>query len=87
MREQISIIRDTDYLVGIHGAGLSLSIFLPKNSILHEVLHKENLKVLAMMSVLSGHKTYSDIIPADVKFINENEYIFFNEDKFSQSIL
>ena len=87
MREQISIIRDTDYLVGIHGAGLSLSIFLPKNSILHEVLHKENLKVLAMMSALSGHKTYSDIIPADVKSINENEYIFFNEDKFAQSIL
>ena len=87
MREQISIMRDTDYLIGIHGAGLSLSIFLPKKSILHEILHSENLKVLAMMSALSGHKTYSDIIQAEVKNINENEYIFFNEDKFVQSVL
>ena len=37
MREQISIMRDTDYLIGIHGAGLSLSIFLPKKSILHNI--------------------------------------------------
>ena len=40
-----------------------------------------------MMSALSGHKTYSDIIKADVKNINENEYIFFDEDKFVQSVL
>ena len=87
MREQISIIRNTDYLVGIHGAGLSLSIFLPKKSILHEVLHTENLKVLAMMSALSGHKTYSDIINAEVKNINQNEYIFFDENKFAEKVI
>ena len=87
MREQISIMRNTDYLVGIHGAGLSLSIFLPKESILHEVLHAENLKVLAMMSALSGHKTYSDIIKAEVKNINQNEFIFFNEDIFANKVL
>ena len=78
MREQISIIKNTDYLVGIHGAGLSLSIFLPKNSILHEVLHSDNLKVLSMMSKMSGHITYSDIINAEVKNIRGNEYIFFD---------
>ena len=87
MREQISIIKDTDYFVGIHGAGLSLGIFLPKESIFHEVLHAENLKVLAMMSAMSGHITYSDIIEANVKNINGNEYVFFNENEFAKSVL
>jgi hypothetical protein len=32
--EQISIMRKTDYLIGIHGAGLSLSIFMPYESII-----------------------------------------------------
>ena len=36
-KDQISLMRSTDYLLGIHGAGLSLSIFLPKNAILHEI--------------------------------------------------
>ena len=87
MKEQISIIKDTDYFVGIHGAGLSLAIFLPKESIFHEVLHTKNLKVLAMMSAMSGHITYSDIIKADIKIISENEYIFFNEIEFVKSVL
>ena len=87
MREQISIIKNTDYLVGIHGAGLSLSIFLPKNSILHEVLHSDNLKVLSMMSKMSGHVTYSDIINAEVKNIRGNEYIFFDESEFCKKVL
>ena len=87
MREQISIIKNTDYLVGIHGAGLSLSIFLPKNSILHEVLHSDNLKVLSMMSKMSGHITYSDIINAEVKNIRGNEYIFFDESEFCKKVL
>ena len=36
-KDQISVIRETNYLIGIHGAGLSLSIFLPKNAILHPI--------------------------------------------------
>ena len=87
INEQISIMRKTDYFVGIHGAGLTLSIFSPSHCIYHEVLPRSNMNGLLLMASLSGHKTYSDIIPADVKFINENEYIFFNEDKFAQSIL
>ena len=87
MRTQIALIRNTDYLVGIHGAGLTLAIFLPNKSILHEVLHADNLKVLAQMSALSGHKTYSDIIKAEVKHINGNEYIFFDEDEFANSVI
>ena len=87
MKEQISIMRNTDYLVGIHGAGLSLSIFMPYKSILHEILHSENINVLRMMSSISGHKTYSDILNAEVQNIDENEYIFFNVDDFGNSVL
>ena len=67
MKEQISIMRNTDYLVGIHGAGLSLSIFMPYKSILHEILHKESMKVLRLMSAMSGHKIYSDTINSEKK--------------------
>ena len=87
LKEQISIMRNTDYLVGIHGAGLSLSIFMPKNSILHEILHRDNIKVLTMMSALSGHKTYSDIIDAKIKVKEGNEYIFFNVNNFCKNVL
>ena len=87
MKEQISVMRNTDYLVGIHGAGLSLSIFMPYKSILHEILHSENINVLRMMSAISGHKTYSDIISGEVQNIDENEYIFFNLDDFGNSVL
>ena len=87
MKEQISVMRNTDYLVGIHGAGLSLSIFMPYKSILHEILHSENINVLTMMSSISGHKTYSDILNGEVQNIDENEYIFFNVDDFGNSVL
>jgi hypothetical protein len=39
------------------------------------------------MSAMSGHITYSDIIKANVEIINENEYIFFNENEFVKSVL
>jgi hypothetical protein len=43
--EQISIMRKTDYLVGIHGAGLCLSIFMPNESILHELLPRKYINI------------------------------------------
>jgi len=87
IREQISIMRDTDYLVGIHGAGLTLSIFMPYKSILHEILPSPNINVLRLMSAISGHKTYTDIINAKIKNINENENVFFNAKEFGKSVL
>ena len=39
------------------------------------------------MSRLSGHKTYSDIIDADTKYINGSQYIFFDPVSTSQKIL
>ena len=86
MKEQIGLMKKTDYLVGIHGAGLSLSIFLPYNSILHEVCPSLYMAVLRLMSVLSGHKTYSDIIKARVEKIKEIETVFFDADAFSNSV-
>jgi hypothetical protein len=86
MKEQISVIRKTDYLVGIHGAGLSLSIYMKKSAILHEILAAENLKVLVLMSALSGHKTYSDIINAKVKLDDDLEKVYFNTTDFANNV-
>ena len=87
MKEQISLMRDTDYLVGIHGAGLSLSTFMPYGTILHEILYKQSTNVLRLMSIMSGHKTYCDIINSNLKIIESKSYIYFNVDDFSNSVL
>ena len=86
IKEQISLMRKTDYLVGIHGAGLSLSIFMKEKSIVHELLNP-NLNCLVLMSELSGHKTYSDILRNQREKDGEHEIIYFNTDDFTQSIL
>ena len=87
IKEQISIMKKTDYFIGIHGAGLSLSIFMPKQSILHEILPKGNNKDPIVMSSLSGHKTYSDILKSESKIINDNEFIFFDIPEVIKSVL
>jgi hypothetical protein len=87
MRNQIAIMRNTDYFIWIHGAGISLSIFMPNKSILHEILHSPNIKVLRMMSAISGHKTYSDILEAEVNNDDGNENVFFNVDKFGEKVV
>ena len=86
MKKQISLIRNTNYLVGIHGAGLSLSIYMKKSAILHEILHEPNMKVLVLMSALSGHKTYSDIINAEVNYDEELQKIYFDTTDFVNSV-
>ena len=85
--EQIAILRKTDYYVGIHGAGLCLSIFAPKNCIYHEVLPRSNMNGLLLMAALSGHKTYNDIIRAEIKRIDDNEVIFFMEEEFVHRVI
>ena len=87
IKEQISIMRNTDYFVGIHGAGLSLSIYAPKHCIYHEVLHSPNMNGLALFAALSGHKVYKDIIAADVREVDGNENIFFNVDEFANNVI
>jgi hypothetical protein len=85
--QQIAIARKSDYFVGIHGAGLCLSIYAPNKCVLHEVLPKYNMNGLLLMASLSGHKTYSDIIESQTKQIDENEYIFFNTDEFADKVI
>ena len=85
--DQISLMKNTDYFIGVHGAGLSLSIFMPNNSILFEITPYKKNKLLLLMSKLSGHKTYSEIIKSKTLFINKNEYIFFEGSNFIESIL
>ena len=86
-KEQISLSRNTDYFLGIHGAGLALSIFLPKNSILHEIYAKKMNDLLTFMSALSGHVTYSDLIKSKSYGKGGNEYIAFDEDEVIEKIL
>jgi len=87
MIEQISIIQTTDYLIGVHGAGLTLSIFMPENSIYHEIRHCKRNDLLLNMSKLSGHKSFADIIKNEIKIINNNEYIFFDKEEFIKCVL
>ena len=84
--QQISIMQNTDYLLGIHGAGLFLSIFLPAHAIVHEIKHENKMNNLQILSILSGHKCYSDQIKSYVKSIDLNKYIFFNPNDLAKKI-
>ena len=87
MVEQISIMRKTDYFLGIHGAGLFLSAFMPTTSILHEISTRFKSKNYLLVSNLSGHKTYSDILNATTKIIDKCHYQFYNPEQVSSSVL
>ena len=80
-------MKNTDYFIGIHGAGLSLSIFMANHSILHEILPYKRNKLLLLMSKLSGHKSYSDIIKSKIEIRDNNEYIYFDDTTFLNCIL
>ena len=83
IKQQIAIMRKTDYFIAEHGSGLFLSIFLPTKAIVQEILHKDSsLNVLQLMSSLSGHVTYSDKIKARVEMIDSNEVLFFDVKNF-----
>ena len=52
-----------------------------------EILHKENINILQLMSSLSGHETYSDIIKVRVEIIDDNEVLFYDIKHFTKVIL
>ena len=90
MEEQISIVRSTDYLIGAHGCGISLSMFLPHNSILNEFEHFQSNKnrcVLGLISALSGHKTYIDKIKNKIKNVGRIQMISYDENEFAERVL
>ena len=87
MKEQISLMKSTDYLIGIHGAGLSLSIFLPHKSIFNEFDTENIVSVLGLMSALSGHLTYTDYIKSSIFKIDGNENVVFDENEFIEKVM
>ena len=87
IKDNIALMKRTDFLIGEQGAGLFLSIFLPPKSIVQEIKHKDNMNVLQLMSSLSGHETYSNIIKAKVEIIDSNEVLFFDVKQFVKVIL
>jgi len=72
-------MRNTDYFIGVHGAGLFLGIFTPNHCPFHEVLPRPNMNGLLLMGSLSGHKIFSDVISSQEKNIDGSSYEFFNE--------
>jgi hypothetical protein len=85
--EQISIMKKTDYFIGIHGAGLFLSIFMPLHSVVQELYYGQKTKNLIKLSRLSGHITFSDKVQGDVININSNSYIFIKPENFTYNVL
>jgi protein O-GlcNAc transferase len=57
---QIRLVRSTDLLVGVHGAGLTHALFLPKESVVVEILPpRVDYKGFANVAKLLGHHYYS----------------------------
>ena len=87
IKQQISVMQKTNFLIGVHGAGLTLSIFLPDNSIIQEIKTTSSMIDHLRMAALSGHKIYSDYIKSEERFVDGNEVIFFNFENFKEKVL
>ena len=87
--KQIALMQKTNYLLGIHGAGMFLSIFLPQNSIAHEIKSKEretpNRPQIA--GILSGHKYYSDFVNVDIKNLDFQEKYFVDLNDLEKKVI
>ena len=80
-------MRKTDYYIGVHGAGLFLSVFMPTTSILHEISLRKKTNNLLLMSSLSGHRIFCDIWDARVQDIDGSKYVYFNPNIIANSVL
>ena len=89
IEEQISIMQKTDYFLGIHGAGLFLSIYLPSHSIVHEIKSKKKqiTNRPQIIGIISGHKVYSDFIKIIIKNEDFQEKYFINKEDLIKHIL
>ena len=58
--EQLQVVRNTDILVGVHGAGLTHALFLPPSSAVVEIIPAEfNHKGFRNLAHLLGHHYFS----------------------------
>lgn len=88
IRGKISLMKKTDFFITESTEGLFLSIFLPPNAIVQEISNKKSdNNIFQLMSRLSGHVTYSNIINTNVKMINDNEVLYYDVKKFVKVIL
>ena len=85
--KQISIMQKTNYFLGVHGAGLFLSVFLPNNSIVHEIKIKKEMNNLRIIGILNGHKVYSDIVKGKIININTHQTLFFDENDLADKVI
>ena len=60
---------------------------MPITSILHEISTPKKTRNLLLISILSGHKTYSDILRATIKTINNCEYQFYDPYQVTSSVI
>jgi protein O-GlcNAc transferase len=89
-REQISLVRNTDVLVGVHGAGLTHGMFLPPRSAVVEILPSDLAhKGFRNLAKLRGHSYFSEHAEKDRKQEKEkedwhNENVVLGEAKFME---
>ena len=85
--ELISIANNTDYFIGIHGAGLSLTFLTPEHCINHEILDMPHEYDLSFISGMSRHKTYSNILKVKFTKIVYKYYLYFDLNDFADCII
>ena len=89
LETQISIMQKTDYFLGIHGAGIFLSIFLPNKSIVHEIKSKKKFTPNRpqIAGILSGHKVYSDFVKITIRIIDTQEMYFIDKNDLVKKVI
>ena len=87
MLEQLQLVRRTDILVGVHGAGLTHGMFLQPGSTMVEILPRElNYKGFRNLAKLLGHHYYSSHAAGPPARLMRREWHFddvsIEEDRF-----
>lgn len=85
--EQLKIVRRTDILVGVHGAGLTHGIFLPHGSTMVEITpYNLNHKGFRNIAKLRGHRYFgSHTIEHPIEGLTgdwQQDDVFIEEDRF-----
>ncbi|EER45027.1 DUF563 domain-containing protein [Histoplasma capsulatum H143] len=87
-REQIKLVRHTDILTGVHGAGLTHGMFLPPHSTIAEILPpKLENKGFRNLAKKMGHKYFSSHAAEHQTSDSKNDWqfddVFIEEDRFT----